>query len=86
MLMSMKEEEAVTDYILRAEKASAALKATDEVVSDGLLVAMALKGLPESYKTFSTVVSQREKAMTFPEFKNALRNYEETEKSCQRAP
>ena len=84
--MSMKEGEAVTDYILRAEKASAALKAADEVISDGLLVAMALKGLQESYKTFSTVVSQRDKAMTFPEFKTALRNYEETEKSCQRAP
>ena len=84
--MLMKAGEAVTDYILRAEKASAALKAADEVISNGLLVAMALKGLPESYKTFSTVVSQREKAMTFPEFKTALRNYEETEKSCQRAP
>ena len=84
--LNMKEGEAVTDYILRAEKASAALKAAEEVVSDGLLVAMALKGLPVRYKTFGTVVTQREKAMTFAEFKIALRNFEETEKSCQKAP
>ena len=39
----MKEGEAVTNYILKTEKASAALKAVEKVVSDGLLVAMALK-------------------------------------------
>ena len=44
---------------------------------------MILKGLPRNYKTFSTVVIQREKPMTFSEFKIALRNYEENEKSCK---
>ena len=80
--LEVKEGESTTGYILRAEKAATALKAADEVISDGLLVAMALKGLPSAYKTFATVVIQRETQMTFSEFKTALRNHEETEKSC----
>ena len=84
--LEMREGESTTDYILRAEKAATALKAADEVISDGLLVAMALKGLPSGYKTFATVVTQKETQMTFSEFKTALRNHEETEKSCNRAP
>jgi hypothetical protein len=78
------ENENTTDYMLRAETASTALKSAEEVISDGLVIAMILKGLPRSYKTFSTVVIQREKPMTFSEFKTALRNYEENEKSCKK--
>ena len=84
--LEKKEGESTTDYILRAEKAATSLKAVDEVISDGLLVAMALKGLPSAYKTFMTVVTQRETQMTFSEFKTALRNCEETEKRCNRTP
>ena len=82
----MKKGESTIDYILRAEKAATALTVADEVISDGLLVAMALKGLPSAYKTFATVVTQRETQITFSEFKTALRNHEETEKSCNRTP
>ena len=78
------ENETATDYIIRAETAATALRAAEEVISDGLLVAMALKSLPSTYKTFSTVLIQREKPMTFAEFKTALRNYEENEK-CGKA-
>lgn len=39
--LEMREGESTTDYILRAEKAATALKAADEVISDGLLVTMA---------------------------------------------
>lgn len=46
--LEMREGESITDYILRAEKAATALKAADEVISNGLLVAMALKGLPSA--------------------------------------
>lgn len=84
--LEMREGESTTDYILRAEKAATALKAADEVISNGLLIAMALKGLPSAYKTFVTLVTQRERQMTFSEFKTALRNHEETEKSCNRTP
>ena len=50
-------------------------------ISDSLLVAMALKGLPSSYSAFSTVVTQKDKDITFLEFKSALKSFEETEKS-----
>ncbi|XP_046856234.1 uncharacterized protein LOC124449349 [Xenia sp. Carnegie-2017] len=76
------ENETTTDYMIRAETAATALKSAEEIISDGLLIAMVLKGLPRTYKTFSTVVIQREKQMTFMEFKTALRNYEENEKCC----
>ena len=40
---------------------------------------MIIKGLPsEKYKTFSTVVTQKDKEQTFSEFKVALRGFEET--------
>ena len=74
----------VLRIVLRAETAAASLISADEIVSDSLLIAMVLKGLPEDYKTFSAIVSQRdekEDKMKFPEFKVALRSYEETEKS-----
>ena len=58
--LHMSEGETTTDYIIRAETAATSLKAAGEVISDGLLVAMTLKGLPPSYKTFSTVVMQKE--------------------------
>ena len=76
------ENETTTDYMIRAETAATALKSAEEVISDGLLIAVVLKGLPVSYKTFATVVIQREKPITFSEFKIQLRNYEENEKSC----
>jgi hypothetical protein len=46
---------------------------------------MVLKGLPSAYKTFSTVVIQRENQMNFGDFKIALRNHEENEKCCRPA-
>ena len=43
---------------------------------------MVLKGLPAQYKTFTTVITQKENEMSFTEFKVAFRSFEETEK-CQ---
>ena len=48
-----KHNESTTDYILRAEQAAAALKTAGEEVSDALLVAMIIKGLPQPFSTFS---------------------------------
>ncbi|XP_063855431.1 uncharacterized protein LOC135097990 [Scylla paramamosain] len=76
------ENESVTDYVIRAETAATALKTSGETISDSLLVAMVLKGLPTEFKPFMTVITQREKALTFAEFKVSLRSFEETEKSC----
>ena len=53
-------EESVTDCMLRAERVSTLLKNANEVVSDSLRVAMILKGLPDDYHLFATVVTQRE--------------------------
>ena len=73
--------ENVIDYVLRAETAATSLKTAGETISDSLLVAMILKGLPQTrFKSFSTVVTQKDKEMSFGEFKVALRSFEETEK------
>ena len=69
----MKEvDETITDYILRAESAASALKSSGEIVSDGLLISMVLKGLPEDYKQFTVITTQSEKVLTFGEFKVSL--------------
>jgi len=73
--------ESVTDYVIRAETAAAALKNVGEDVSDSLLIVMVLKGLPESFKPFVVVVTQSDKQQTFTEFKTALRSFEETEQA-----
>ena len=73
--------ESVTDYIIRAETAAAALNSVDETVSDSLLIAMVLKGLPESYKPFVVVITLSDKQYTFTELKVALRSFEDTERA-----
>ena len=80
--LKMSEDCGLTDYVLKAETAATSLKSAGEEISDSLLVAMVLKGLPMQYNTFKTVVTQSERDMSFTEFKVALRSFEETEK-CQ---
>lgn len=46
-----------------------ALKNAGKKLSDGLLVAIVLKGLPESFKLFTIHVTQRDETMPFAEFK-----------------
>ena len=78
--LSAGSDESMTDYLIRAETSAAALREAKEAVSDSLLIAMVLKGLPDDYKPFIAVATQREK-QTFQDFKTSLRGYEETEKS-----
>ena len=73
--------ESVTDYVIRAETAATALKNAGETVTDSLLRATALKGLPQSYKPFVVVVTQSERQQTFSAFKASLRSFEDTEKT-----
>ena len=62
-----------------AKNISNALKVAEEVISDRLLIAMVLKGLPLNFKPFTMVLTQKKKTLTFFEFKVCLRSYEETE-------
>ena len=54
------------------------LRNAGEVVTDSLLIAMLLKGLPGSYRPFVVVITQGDKVQTFQEFKVALRSFEDT--------
>ena len=78
--------ECVTDYLIRGETAAASLKSAGETISDSLLIAMVLKGLPSSYGTFSTIITQREGTMSFSDFKASLRSQEESDKCRQQGP
>ena len=80
--LKMAASETVTDYLIRAETAATRLKQAKEVVSDSLLIAMIIKGLPDKYRAFTTVISQNDSEnLEFQKFKNSLRSYEENEKS-----
>ena len=83
--LKFRETESMVDYILRAEKMTTTLKSAEDTISYCLLVAMVLKGLPENFKTFSTVITQREAQITFAEVKTALQHVDNTEKSCKRS-
>lgn len=78
--LKMTSSERVTDYMIRAETAATSLKNAGETISDSLLIAMILKGLPDDFKAFSTVVTQKKEDMNFKNFKSSLRSYEESEK------
>ena len=58
-------DEQLANYIIRAEAVATALKKAGEVVSQSMIMAMVLSGFPPTYDTFSTVVEQREKDITF---------------------
>ena len=45
--LTKRSDESVTDYVIRAETAAAALNNANENVSDSLLIAMVLKGIPQ---------------------------------------
>ena len=72
--------ESITDYILKAEKAATSLKNAGQTVSDPLLIAMMMKGLPDQYQPFCVVTTQNE-VTDMAKFKVNLRSFEETERA-----
>ncbi|KAF2349910.1 GAG-pre-integrase domain [Trinorchestia longiramus] len=82
--LKMQNGETVTDYLLRAETTASYLKRAGKMISDELIIAMIIRGLPAAYNAFSTVVTQRDSAeMDFQKFKSALKSEEETKKIRQ---
>ena len=79
--LNQKGNETITDYVIRAENAATALVSAGEIVSDQLLMAMVMKGLPAAYKPFVVVVNTTDRIADFSEFKTALRSFEENEKA-----
>ena len=56
------------------------MKTARGVVSDGLLFAMMFKGLPDGFRAFSTIATQKTADINFSDFKAYLRSYEKSEK------
>ena len=77
--LTKQSDENVTDYIIRAETLSSSLREAGETISDSLLVAMTMKGLPKEFLPICVVMSQKDE-LPFMDFKKALRNFEDTEK------
>lgn len=75
----MTDTEDVTDYLIRAENAATGLRLAGETISDNLVIAMPLKGLPASYNSFVVVHEKSESRKTLKEFKAALHNHANTE-------
>ena len=57
--------ESITDYIIMTENIFNSLKEAGEVISDRLLIAMVLRGLPLNFKPFTKVLTQKKKILTF---------------------
>jgi len=77
----MHPDEDVTDYVIRAECAATGLNAAGENITNNLVKAMLLRGLPEEYKPFIVVHTQMDKTKSLTEFKAAMRTYANTEAS-----
>ena len=67
--------------MIRAKAVAAALKNSSETIGDSFLIAMIVKGLPSSFNSFKTVVTQEDTQPTFQQFKVSPRVYGESEHS-----
>ena len=77
--LRMADNEDITDYIIRAERAATGLRTANETITGNLVIAMILKGLPEAYKPFVVIHTQLDQAQTLTEFKAAVHNFANTE-------
>lgn len=69
--------------MVSAKSASSSLRNAGETISDRLLVAMVIQGLPANFISFTAVVAQKDNALTFPDFKAAFQTYEDTKQIRQ---
>ena len=84
-LTSLRKEqnEGVTDYIIRTEATVMAQRNAGETLSNGLIIAMVLKGLPRTFNAFSIYVTHSSKELMFSESKIQLRSFKDTDKYHQ---
>ena len=68
--------ETMTDYIMRAEEMNMSLQEVDEQVTDQMLLSLVLKGLPNEYDSFVTVVNFTKNVKNFEEIKQDLINFD----------
>lgn len=71
--LRMAEKETVTGYLLRVEDIGSRLKDAGEDPSDGLVMAVILGGLPESFKPLSVHMTEKEDDITVTDSKERLR-------------
>ena len=55
--LSKEQNEGVTDNIIGTEATITALRNSEKTLSDGLIIAMVLKGLPSTFNPFSIYVT-----------------------------
>jgi len=72
-------EEDTMDYLIHAEHAATGLRKAGEAITDNIVLAIILKGLPEFCKPFVVVDTQLDRYKTLSAFKAALNNYSNTE-------
>ena len=72
--LRMTEEEGITDFVIRAERAATCQRSAGKTISDNLVIVMLLKGLPEAYKLFVAVHTKLDKYKTLVELKAVLTN------------
>ena len=75
-LLQMGEE----DYLIRADTICNSLKTAGENISDSLLMAITMKGLPDRVNTFCTVMTQKDEDCSFLDYKIALKSFEENKR------
>ena len=68
------------NYVIRTEATLTALKNARGSLSDDLIIAMILKGLPDTFNPISIYAKHSSKELTFLEFKKQLRSFEDTDK------
>lgn len=76
----MADNESVTDYIIRAENTITALIDARETMIHGLVIAMILGELPDSFKPLVVHVTQNEDNIMFTVFKRRIQVFEKAEK------
>ena len=81
--LKMKPNEDVTGYIIRAENAATSLKSVGEIITDRLLNAMVMKGLPPAFEPFTVMIGASREQIQFVDFKVALKNFEDNQRAAR---